>query len=121
MQRAICGPMHPQTLNTMHMLAVNYDVLGRAAESRAMFEKLLAFQREKGGEDVFTQKDVGKCLRLLGRNAEAVTLLSKIDKHDNGWVSCSTVRCRAPSGTWTCTGFQWVASSLARASYRPSR
>ena len=44
------------------------------------FQKLVEVTKERTGEpDIFAQKDVGKCLRLLGRYDEAIELLKSLD------------------------------------------
>jgi tetratricopeptide (TPR) repeat protein len=48
-QKAICGPQHPDTLDTMHLLAICYGWLDRFEVSTAMHEALLKLRIEKDG------------------------------------------------------------------------
>ncbi|HEX8524320.1 MAG TPA: hypothetical protein VF669_18840 [Tepidisphaeraceae bacterium] len=48
-----------------------------------MFEKLAALD----AEDVYARKDVGKCLRLMGKLDQSEEVLRPVDGKGNGWVS----------------------------------
>jgi tetratricopeptide (TPR) repeat protein len=64
------------------------------------FQKLVALSRELGQEPwIYTQKDVSKCLRLLGRNEDALKVIQPVfdtlqkKGEADGWISGELGEC----------------------------
>lgn len=77
-----------------------YLATGELENALATFRKLVAIDVDKGREpDVFTQKDIAKVLRLLGRFDEALALLRPIESslagknETNGYIDEELAEC----------------------------
>jgi tetratricopeptide (TPR) repeat protein len=77
---------HPEMKGWLPALYNNtgetYLLMKEYGKALEQFQKLAGLD----AGDVFARKDVGKCLRLLGKYDEAVAMLAKIDDGKNGWV-----------------------------------
>jgi tetratricopeptide (TPR) repeat protein len=78
-QKAKLGPDHPDTLKSMHSLAISYNALGRYAEALTLLEATLAVQKVKLGPDhpdtLRSMLNLANSYQALGRHAEALKLL----------------------------------------------
>jgi tetratricopeptide (TPR) repeat protein len=78
------GRDHPETLESMNKLAVNYWQSGRVADSIVLHEETLRLRRAKLGADhpatIGTMNDLALAYQDAGRLSEAITLLEQARK-----------------------------------------
>jgi serine/threonine protein kinase len=78
------GRDHPDTLESMNKLAVNYWQSGRIADSVALHEETLRLRRARLGADdpatIGTINDLALAYQDAGRLSEAITLLEQVRK-----------------------------------------
>ncbi len=81
LQQSRLGPDHPDTLMSMHNLAVGYYALGRHAEALKLREETLSLRKAKLGPDhphtLKSMWGLAESLARLGRGAEAVSLIDE--------------------------------------------
>ncbi|HYE78210.1 MAG TPA: toll/interleukin-1 receptor domain-containing protein [bacterium] len=89
-RRRSLGPSHPETLRSLHALALNLWSLQDLQGAAEGFREALAGQVEVLGEShpdtMRTLANLGMVLKALGRNDEAVALLTRaLELHEARW------------------------------------
>ena len=81
LRKARLGPDHPDTLGSMHNLALCYSVTGRPLDALKLYQDTLALNRAKLGPDhpstLLSMHNLAVCYRDVARHAEAATLLEQ--------------------------------------------
>jgi CHAT domain-containing protein/tetratricopeptide (TPR) repeat protein len=89
-RREVLGPRHPDTLTTLNDLAFLYNVQGRYGEAEPLFREALQVNREVLGprhpQTLTTQLNTTGLLVNMGRRAEAVRMLGRMEPHLLGWM-----------------------------------
>jgi tetratricopeptide (TPR) repeat protein len=75
-QRAILGPAHADTLDTMHNLAMNYGDVDRFAESLTLHEKVLELRKSTYGHE----NNPAWCLRTFAQVCQRAGKLDEADR-----------------------------------------
>src|SRR5262249_41346962 len=106
-QKALLGPGHPDTMQSMDGLGRSYGNMGRFDESVPVLEELLKIREAKLGRDhedtLQTVADLGRAHLNAGRPREAIPLLEEAaaaaQKHPRlGWARARLPEAYAKAG-----------------------
>jgi len=86
LMKARLGPDHPDTIPSMHNLAISYGALGRQADALKLLEETLALCKARLGPDhpdtLMCMNNLASSYLVSGRTPEALPLLEKCSAGD---------------------------------------